>query len=310
MKVSADSNIAIADRIKAERMSLKSLISLLLDLGKFKITFFVALSAATGYFLFSNSLSYDLLYATLGLFLVGFGSASLNHYQESETDKLMKRTSSRPIPSGRISRNAVLILTLIGVFAGSLLLYLFGNVQTVILGLLTLIWYNFVYTPLKKFSAYAVIPGALIGALPPIVGWSAAGGEITDPVILTFGLFLFIWQVPHFWLLMMVYGKEYTLAGFPAITEKFSREKLSRINFYMNLVLGFSSYFLLEFNLINTTIGAVLLLCWFLFLIISTKVLFNKNISDRIVKRTFMFLNAYVLLVVLTIIFEKVITVS
>ncbi|MFA8341743.1 MAG: protoheme IX farnesyltransferase [Rhodothermaceae bacterium] len=309
MKVSVDSNIVVADRVKTERMNLKSIINVLLDLGKFKITFFVALSAATGFYLFSSSLNYHLLYATTGLFLVAFGSAALNHFQEHKTDKMMKRTLGRPIPSGRVSRFTVLAMVILTVVSGSALLYYFGNIQTVILGVFTLVWYNFIYTPLKKVSAYAVIPGALIGALPPIVGWSAAGGEIFDPVILTFGAFLFIWQVPHFWLLMMIYGKEYTTAGLPSITEKFSREKLSRINFVMNLVLGFSSYFLIMFNVINSVIGMAALAAAFLFLIISTKVLLNNIISDRIVKRTFMFLNAYVLLVVLTIIFEKAVTV-
>lgn len=108
---------------------------------------------------------------------------------------------------------------------------------------------------------------------------------------------------------MMVYGKEYKTAGLPSITEKFSREKLSRINFVMNLVLGFSSYFLIMFDVIDSIIGMAILAAAFLFLIRATKFLLNNKISDRIVKRIFMFLNAYVLLVVLTIVFEKAVTV-
>jgi len=310
MKVSVDSNIVIANRVKTEKNTLKSVISLLLDLGKFKITFFVALSAATGFYLCSNRINAQLFYATIGLFLIAFGSAALNHFQEYKTDRLMKRTLTRPIPSGKISRNTVLLLVVITAILGSFLLYFYGNVHTVIISMVALIWYNFIYTPLKKISAYAVIPGAIIGALPPLIGWSAAGGTITNPVIITFGMFLFIWQVPHFWLLMMIYGKEYTTAGMPSITEKFSRKKLARINFTMNTVLGFSSYFLIMFDVINTTAGIIVLVASFLFLINSTKVLLNKEISDRTIKRTFMFLNAYVFLVVLTIIFEKVVTVS
>ena len=99
------------------------------------------------------------------------------------------------------------------------------------IGLLNLFWYNGVYTPLKKRSALAIIPGSLVGALPPMVGWVAAGGNIFDPQILILGSFFFIWQIPHFWLLLLIFGKDYEQAGFPTLTQIFNIDQLSRITF-------------------------------------------------------------------------------
>jgi protoheme IX farnesyltransferase len=99
------------------------------------------------------------------------------------------------------------------------------------LGLLNLIWYNAVYTPLKKVTALAIIPGSLVGAIPPIVGWIAGGGNIFDPQIILISFFFFIWQIPHFWLLLMVLDKDYQQAGFPTLTQIFNQQQLGRITF-------------------------------------------------------------------------------
>jgi protoheme IX farnesyltransferase len=93
------------------------------------------------------------------------------------------------------------------------------------------LWYNGIYTPLKKKNALAIIPGSMVGALPPLAGWVAAGGSIFDPQILILGFFFFIWQIPHFWLLLLIFGKDYEQAGFPTLTQIFSMDQLSRITF-------------------------------------------------------------------------------
>jgi len=105
-------------------------------------------------------------------------------------------------------------------------------------GLLNLIWYNGVYTPIKKISPIAIIPGSLVGAIPPIVGWVAGGGYILDPQIILISFFFFIWQIPHFWLLLMVLDKDYQKAGFPTLTQIFNQQQLGRITFIWIIATG------------------------------------------------------------------------
>jgi protoheme IX farnesyltransferase len=100
-----------------------------------------------------------------------------------------------------------------------------------LLGVFAVFWYNALYTYLKRFTAFAAVPGALIGAIPPLIGYSAAGGRLGDPLILLVAIFFFIWQIPHFWLLMLMMGDQYRDAGLPAITAKFARPQLARITF-------------------------------------------------------------------------------
>ncbi|RPI68985.1 MAG: hypothetical protein EHM47_13890, partial [Ignavibacteriales bacterium] len=92
-------------------------------------------------------------------------------------------------------------------------------------------WYNVIYTPLKKKNPLAIIPGSLVGAIPPAVGWAAAGGSIFDSGIIIISFFFFIWQIPHFWLLLLVLDKDYEKAGFPTLTKIFSHAQLARITF-------------------------------------------------------------------------------
>jgi protoheme IX farnesyltransferase len=143
----------------------------------------------------------------------------------------MDRTKNRPIPSGRISSSNALYISLFFVLSGSLILFVGSNLLALGLGLLNLLWYNFIYTLLKRRSAFAIVPGSLVGAIPPVIGWVAAGGTLLDPQIIVIAFFFFIWQIPHFWLLLLVLDKDYRQAGFPTLTQVFSREQLSRITF-------------------------------------------------------------------------------
>ena len=184
-----------------------------------------------GFIAATNSLSAEIILPSLGILLLACGSAALNHYQERKTDLLMDRTKYRPIPSGRISASSTLKLSVILILLGSILLFVGSGILALSLGLLNLFWYNAVYTPLKKTSPFAIIPGSLVGAIPPIVGWVAGGGNIMDPQIILIASFFFIWQIPHFWLLLMVLDKDYQQAGFPTLTQVFNQQQLGRITF-------------------------------------------------------------------------------
>jgi protoheme IX farnesyltransferase len=118
---------------------------------------------------------------------------------------------------------------------------LYPNWIAIALGVFTVFWYNGVYTPLKRVTAFAAVPGGLVGALPPVIGWVCAGGDIFDPRIRAVAFFFFIWQIPHFWLLLMRTGEDYRRAGLPSLTSVFSREQLARVTFVWMLATAVAS---------------------------------------------------------------------
>jgi len=206
-------------------------LKILAELTKIRITIFVTVTMLFGFISASGELNWSALLPTLGILLLACGSAVINHYQERETDALMNRTKNRPIPSGRISPVNALMTAIVLLSAGSVMLYIGAGLLALGLGLLNLVWYNGIYTPLKKVNPLAIIPGSLVGAIPPAVGWVAAGGSILDPQILIISSFFFIWQIPHFWLLLLVLDKDYERAGFPTLTRIFNPDQLARITF-------------------------------------------------------------------------------
>ncbi|MDF1573219.1 MAG: protoheme IX farnesyltransferase [Bacteroidales bacterium] len=209
----------------------RELLTSLLQLGKIKISIPVALTGFLGYYRVSGSLDIGFIYAFFGIFFMSMGASTINHIQERKTDRLMKRTATRPIPAGRISLLNAVLAAVIFSCTGLGLLLLTGSVLAAAIGALTLAWYNLVYTPLKKITPFAVLPGAVIGALPPLIGWVAAGGYIADPEILLISLFLFIGQMPHYWLLLVKIGDEFSTAGMPVITDIFTDFQLRNISF-------------------------------------------------------------------------------
>jgi protoheme IX farnesyltransferase len=210
---------------------LKSRIKILSELVKFRITTFVTVTTAFGYIAACGRIDINIISVLFGVLLLAFGSAALNHFQEKDFDVKMDRTKHRPLPSGRISHKNVLKISITLVVLGSIILLIWTNILALSLGLLNLIWYNIVYTLLKRKSAFAIVPGSLVGAIPPVIGWVAAGGSLLDPQISVIAFFFFIWQIPHFWLLLLLFDKDYRQAGFPTLTELFTREQLSRITF-------------------------------------------------------------------------------
>ncbi|HEU4364575.1 MAG TPA: protoheme IX farnesyltransferase [Candidatus Krumholzibacteria bacterium] len=203
------------------------LAGMVLELAKVRIALLATASAVTGYFLAARGLGADVVPLVAGVFLLAGGAGALNQVQEVDIDALMKRTAGRPIPSGRMSRRAGLAVAL-ALLAGGLAL-LASNAAAAMLGACTVIWYNGIYTPLKRISAFAAIPGGVVGALPPAIGWVAGGGSVADPRIAAVAFFFFVWQVPHFWLLLLRIGDDYARAGLPTLTRLFSRRQLSRI---------------------------------------------------------------------------------
>lgn len=284
---------------------MKNYIQILLEITKFRITIFVTITTMFGYIAASNSVNTEMILPVLGILLLACGSAAFNHYQERNTDALMDRTKNRPIPSGRISPLAVLKTAITLVVVGSVLLFIGSNIVALMLGLLNLFWYNIVYTPLKKVTSLAIVPGSLVGAIPPMVGWIAGGGSLVDPQIILISFFFFIWQIPHFWLLLMLLDKDYQKAGFPTLTQIFSKEQLARITFMWITATAITGLLLPFFLVTKNIFVDYSLLIAAIWLTFNAFKLIRQTEGNLYFRFAFRDINYFALFVVLIISFDK-----
>lgn len=186
------------------------------DLVKFRLSALVTFSAAFGFILGDKGAMFSwgpFLSLILGGFLISGASGAANEIWERDIDKLMKRTQNRPLPLNIISLKEAYWFTGLIAFAGILILWINTNPLTTLLGILSMVLYVFVYTPLKKVGPIAVFVGAIPGAMPPLLGWTAATGVISHEALIIFGI-QFIWQFPHFWAIAWVSDEDYKRAGF------------------------------------------------------------------------------------------------
>lgn len=151
--------------------------------------------------------------ALLGTLLVASGTATLNQYIERKFDAQMRRTSRRPLAAGRLEPSAVLAFGIGLSAAGGIYLVVAANVLASLLGLLTLLSYLFLYTPLKRRTPLCVLVGAFPGAMPPLIGWAAASGRLNMEAWLLY-LIVFLWQFPHFMAIAWMYREDYDRAGY------------------------------------------------------------------------------------------------
>ncbi|MFC2133739.1 protoheme IX farnesyltransferase [Bacteroidota bacterium] len=283
----------------------KKYLNLFMEVGKFRITSFVAVSTSVGFILASGKIDLGIILPTIGVFLIASGSSALNHFQERDTDALMDRTKNRPIPAQKIKPGGVLLLAVIFIFAGSFILYTFSNLTALLLGWLALFWYNVIYTPMKRRFAMAVVPGSLIGAIPPVIGWVAGGGELTNPQVYALALFFFIWQIPHFWLLLLIHGKDYENAGFPTLTQIFNDSQLGRITFVWIAALAISVLLIPFFGVSSNFVTGILLVVLGVWLVNNMRKILSDYLEKIIFRKAFMAVNLYVLIVVLLLSIDR-----
>lgn len=222
---------------------LKEILKSYFKLSKAGIVCFVLLTACAGYLLSLRNFS-SFSFSTLSFFLLGLyfcSSASfiLNQAQEWQLDQKMKRTRGRPIPSGKVSVSAALVLALMLFCVGFALLFSIQPLSA-FLTLLTAILYNGFYTLFwKRRLKYGAVWGALPGALPPVIGWVSGGGDIFSVTCAYLFLLLFFWQMPHFWSLALRYREDYKQAGVPTLSVIDGELKtLYQMGFYLLAYIG------------------------------------------------------------------------
>jgi len=174
----------------------------------------------SGYLLFPTAIEVSHLLAAFGgtVLLASAGSA-FNQVLERDIDGQMERTKDRPLPTGAMSVQAAILTGTSALLIGLLWVGMLGGWQAVIPGVAALIWYIAVYTPLKRRTSMALLLGALCGAMAPMIGWALAGGEPVDHRVLLLAGLMFLWQVPHFWLLQRRHRSDYLTVRMPLLSE-------------------------------------------------------------------------------------------
>jgi len=193
----------------------KSWVAVFSDLAKARLTFLVLLTTLVGFYLgYRGPVDYlRMLHLLLGTALVAGGASALNQLLEREYDARMRRTQTRPLPSGRLEPQTVLIIGAVASATGLIYLAFAVNLLTSVVGAATLFSYLFVYTPLKRVTWLNTAVGAVPGALPPLMGWTAARNELSVEGWTLFAILAF-WQLPHFLAIAWIYREDYARAGF------------------------------------------------------------------------------------------------
>jgi protoheme IX farnesyltransferase len=271
------------------------------ELTKWKLSLAVAFSSVTGYLIFSVGAESDLALVASGVFLLSSGASALNQYTERVSDALMARTAGRPLPSGRMTPLIALTIAIVLLVSGSLLLGFSGRMPF-ILGLVNVFLYNAIYTGLKKRTTLAIVPGALVGAIPPVIGYTAAGGAMTDTIIMLFALFMFLWQMPHFWLLLVRYGSEYEKAGIKTLYSTMDGGKLKRLVFTWIIASSLALWILVSiFMPLPVIAGSLLLILNIAFILLFRKII-NLPETDKRSRHAFILINSFSILVMILLI--------
>lgn len=214
MSTTQQSYIAVEESKAAARPISLARFSDYFELIKPRISTMALVSVALGYTL-ASAHSWSLLpliHAMLGIGCVAVGCNSLNQLLEIKSDALMTRTANRPLPSGRLALSEVLIFGIAAALFGIFYLAIMVNLLTAFLSMMTLVLYVLVYTPLKRFTSLCTTIGAIPGAMPPILGWTAAGGNLNTSSFTIFAI-MFFWQFPHFLAIAWLYRHQYHQAG-------------------------------------------------------------------------------------------------
>ncbi|HKW36010.1 MAG TPA: heme o synthase [Candidatus Acidoferrum sp.] len=229
--------------VRSVELTLASRANAYIALTKPDVSFLVLMTTAAGYYMGARGPVswWHMSHVILGTLLIAGGTAALNHYLERESDRYMRRTASRPLPSGLLRPGRALAFGVALAIAGAVDLYFAAGALASGLGVLTCLSYLLAYTPLKKRTVWATFVGAFPGAIPPMIGWVAATGSLGRGAWLLFGI-LFLWQFPHFYAISWMYREDYARAGImmlPVVDREGTRT-FRQIIFYAAALVGVS----------------------------------------------------------------------
>jgi heme o synthase len=212
-------------------------------LTKPDVSFLVLMTTGAGFYMgISGPVPWlHMIHVIFATMLIAAGTAALNHYIERESDRYMRRTAARPLPTGQLTPREALLFGLALSLAGAIDLYFVAGYLPCLLGVLTSLSYLLAYTPLKKRTIWATFVGAIPGAIPPMIGWTAATGKLDAGAWLLFAI-LFVWQFPHFHAISWMYREDYARAGIQMlpVVDKDGTRTFRQIILYASALVGVS----------------------------------------------------------------------
>ena len=284
----------------------KGWVAVYADLIKARLTLLVLLTTLVGFYIgFRGPMDYLLMFhALFGTALVASGASALNQLLEREYDAKMRRTADRPLPSGRMQPVTVMLFGGICSLVGTVYLALLVNPLTSVLGAVSLVSYLFIYTPLKRLTWLNTAVGAVPGALPPLMVWAAARGELTGGGWELFAILAF-WQMPHFFAIAWIYQDEYAKAGFqmlPAVDPDGRRTAQQSVSHTLGLLPVSLCPFLFQLAGPVYLVAAILLGGAYLWFAIQ----FAKRLDIPSAKRLFLASILYLPLLLIVLVADKV----
>jgi protoheme IX farnesyltransferase len=266
---------------------------------KFVLSFAVSLSALFAYIMAKGEVGLDMLLATLSVLLVAMGVSTFNQVQEYKEDSKMQRTKNRPIAAGRMTPRTGFIIAGSLIILSMILIYSLLGLTGINIFMFAFIWYNAMYTPLKKKSALAVVPGAILGVIPPAIGWLVAGHSLMELEFIAIALYYFIWQVPHFWLLVMLFHGDYKDGGYPTAMKLFGQASLQRLTFVWLIFTIQAGIFMVSVFEVYSMITIGLSILVGIWAFISSLELLNATFKLSNARRVFWKINASFLAIVI-----------
>ncbi len=284
-----------------------SKVALHFELAKVPMCVFISFSSFFGYVICKAELSPALILTTAGIFLLACGCATLNNIQDYKYDRLLRRTKNRALPLEKISEPSAAVQAALLMVSGLLLVYEACNVfLPVFLSVLSIVLYNFVYTKMKPRTVLAIFPGAVCGMLPPFIGWLAAGGRPLDLTILTVVLLFGLWQVPHFWLVVLGHYEDYNESALLSILNFFSATSLKRILFVWIVSFSLLMLVLILINVLKSDIARWMLVLNAGYIVAaSARQFFLSPKTDF--RKLFLALNAALMITMLLAVFERLV---
>jgi len=211
----------------------------------------VAFSSSVGFIVIDPSLNSTLIFTFMGVFFLSASASSLNQFQERKYDSLMSRTKIRPLPLNIFKPSFVLILSVFFAFIGFVILMIKAHPIVALLGLFNLLWYNLIYTPLKRKTGFSIFLGALNGVIPVLMGALGAGGMFFDAKIISILIFMFFWQISHFLVILITHEKDYKIAGFISLLDNFKQKSKNIFLFISNIALMTTTLLFLFFKVVS-----------------------------------------------------------
>jgi protoheme IX farnesyltransferase len=301
------SNLELTENAPAApgRATAVGLVRDLVALTKPRITLLVILTGAAGMWLAPGHLRGPTLWLSLvGTALIVSSANALNMWWERDLDGKMARTKDRPLPAGRLSAPLALAFGL-ALGAVSLPLLLAVNVATAALGLLALVVYACVYTPLKQHTWLALLVGAVPGAMPPLMGWTTVTGRIEVGGLLLFGV-LFLWQVPHFAAITLFRAKDYARAGMKVIAVQHGERAAKHVIVGYTVLLVVNTLLLFPFRLAGERYLAVATVSGVVFLVMGVRGLAKKS-GPRWAKQVFAYSILYLVVLIASMLLDRVV---